>query len=61
MDQPSRIARFIDNWLGPCVVVGVALLLGLALFASEEPWWPPMAGPAPSVVAGPEGVSWGPR
>ena len=61
MDQGSRFACFVADWLGPCAVVAVAFLLGLVLFASEEPWWPVMAGPAAGVVAGSDGAAIGHR
>ena len=61
MEPDTRLARFVAAWLAPCVVVVGAVALGLVLFASADPWWPPMAGPAPGVVASPDNASIGHR
>ena len=61
MEPESRLARFVATWLAPGVVVVVAVVLGLVLFASPDPWWPPMAGPAPGVVGSPDEASIGHR
>ena len=55
MDPEFRLDRFVANWLGPCLVVAAAMALGLALFASENRWWPALAGPAVGVMASPGG------
>ena len=50
MDPKFRFDRFVVDWLGPFVVVGVAMALGLVLFISENHWWPALAGPALEVL-----------
>lgn len=61
MDTESRPARLVADWLAPCLVVAFAMALGLFLFASKDPWWPTLAGPAPGVVAAPADTSIGHR
>ena len=57
MDPKFRFDRFVADWLGPCVVVAAAMALGLALFVSENHWWPALAGPALDVLASIDGLA----
>jgi len=57
MDPEFRFDRFVADWLGPCLVVAAAMALGLALFASENHWWPALAQPALNVLTPPSGLA----
>ena len=61
MNLDRRRHRILSDWLVPSLVVAAAMVLGLALFASETSWWPPMAGPATGVIGAPTVAAVGSR